>query len=235
MRKILGYIQIWIFIILGFWLITFKFQSATAYNDVYWIAGLLYVVLGLALFSLGRKYRWFEEVGNKIEPEGGSISRFTIPLIFLLGVFVFYRSQKDLLNLDSIPAFVLLIIPLASVFGYISYLIRSSIRPSQFRGTLYNRLLVPILYLGSFFLLFSILVSGNKNMASEINEMRTFELIDNDCSSDYISVKTPDGIRNLYNPKQSNSKSCEMATKVKARLRMNDLGIDYFDEFEYVE
>jgi len=26
-----------------------------------------------------------------------------------------------------------------------------------------------------------------------------------------------------------------MATKVKARLRMNDLGIDYFDEFEYVE
>ena len=235
MRKIIGYIQLLIFILIGFWLISFKFQSATSYDDVYWIAGVVYLLLAAILFLVGNKYGWFIEVDDKSDSKGGSSSGFTIPFVFVIGVVNFLKSKNEILNIDTVLPFVLLIIPLATILGYAGFLAQSSMRPSQFRGTLYKKMLVPMLYLGSFFLAFSLLTSGNNNLPSTHNETRTYDLLNNDCKSDYISIVTDTGVRNLYNPKQIKSKVCVEATKVKATLQMNQLGIDYFSEFEYLK
>ena len=235
-RKIIGILQMSIFFLFGFWLISFKFQSETSYTDTYWIAGVVYILLGILLWKLGNTYGWFSDhVSDK--PVGNKASNFTIPFVFIIGLMSILQSKDRLLNIDSILPFVLLIVPLASLLGYVGYLAQSTMRPDQFKGSMYKKSLVVLLYLGSFLLGFSLLISATYSLPSEYNENRTYELVETDCTSDFISVDSNDGIRQLYYPKQSKAQQieCESATKVEVRLQMNSIGIDYFDQFEYLK
>lgn len=236
MRKIVGILQISIFILFGIILISFKFIDEYSYNETYWIAGVLYLILCSSLWNLGNRFRWFEKVNND-KYSGGAASKFTIPLVFVIGLTSLLRSKDQLLNIDSILPFVLLIIPLATLFGYMGYIAQSSMRPSQFKGSWYKMALVPILYLGSSFLAFSILISFAFSMPSIENESRTYQLANVDCNSKYLLVKTDKGDRLLFNPNQAllQQKKCESATKVEVKLQMNIIGIDYFHEFQYIK
>lgn len=235
MRKIIGYLQIFIFFLFGFWLISFKFNSETSFNDVYWIAGVLYLILGVLLFKAGIKYNWFTVVNVDSKKEFNDFSLYTKPLIFLLGLFYLTRSTYRLHNIDALLPFIVLIVPLATTVGYGGYLFQSTSNPLQFKGSVYRVLLIPMLYLGISFMMCNLLISGNYALPSILNESRTFILSDNDCETKYISVKTSQGVKNLYNANQPQSISCEKATKVTVGLRMNDLGIDYYSDFEYIE
>ena len=236
MRKIIGILQMSIFFLFGFWLISFKFLSETSHTDSYWIAGVIYLMLGVLLWILGNRYGWFVDNSNS-KTDGSRGSSFTIPFVLVIGLMSVLRDRDELLNIDSLFPFVVMIIPLATILGYVGYMAQSTMRPSQFKGSMYRKALVPMLIIGSFMLAFSLLISANINMPNEQNESRTYELVKTDCSDDYVFVNTKEGIRQLYNPKQSKSqrKECESATKVKVKLKMNIIGIDYFDEFEYLE
>ncbi len=235
MRKIIGYTQLLIFLLFGFWLISFKFQSATAYDDVYWISGVLYLLLAILLFFLGNKFNWFVEQRENPDKKGGSASGFTIPFVLIIGIMNFTNTKNDLMNIDSILPFCLVAIPLATILGYSGFIAQSSMRSSQFRGTLYKQALVPTLYIGSFFLAFSLLISGNKSLSSLHNETRTYDLVNNDCNTVYVSIETKSGVRKLYNVQQPFTNNCGDASKVKVNLQMNKLGIDYFSDFEYLK
>ena len=236
MRKIIGILQMSIFFLLGFWLISFKFQSETSYTDTYWIAGVVYILLGILLWKLGNTYGWFADNSN-FKEDGNRGSSFTIPFVFIIGLMGFLKHKDELFNVDSLFPFIILIVPCATILGYVGFIAQSTMRPSQFKGSLYRKTLIPMLLVGSFLLAFSILISATFDMPSGYNEDRTYELVETDCTSDFISVETNDGIRRLYNPKQSKAqqKECESATKVKVQLQMNSIGIDYFDQFEYLE
>lgn len=235
MRKIIGYIQILIFIVFGILLLSCKFQSETSSVDAYWIAGVIYLLLAILLFVLGNKYCWFKELPENSGNKTQNFSGFTIPLVFVIGTMSYSKTVDDLLNIDSISPFMYLAIPLATILGYTAFLAQSTMRPWQFKGTLYKKALVPALYIGTFFLAFSLILSGNQNLPSDHNETRTYTLVDNDCDSKYISVATDSGVRELYNPQQKSTRNCADATKVKVNLNMNNLGIDYFSAFEYIK
>lgn len=235
MRKIVGYFQISIFLVCGLWLISFKFDPATYYNAVYWIAGVLYLLLAGVFLLLGRKYGWYSEVKDKASHKKGNTSNFTIPFVFAIGLFSLLRSSKEVLNIDSVTPFIVLLIPLASILGYVGYLAQSSMRPSQFLGSFYKKALVPMLYIGSFCLAFSLLISANDSLPATYNESRTYELANNDCTSDSVSIITKSGPRTLYNARQSMSDNCAGAKRLKVKLKINTLGIDYFTDFEYLK